>query len=433
MLGKHGEQGAREVFNTSLIIQFLLAVTIVLLTEVFGMWYLHHKMVIPGMRMSAAESIFHLSIFSFFLIVMQAPFTAAVMAHERMDFFALISVLDAVLKLVIVFILPFFSYDKLVVYGILLSVISIIDLFSYVIYTKAHFIEIHFSFRFNRKLFRQMITFSGWNIFGSFAGVMKEQGINLILNLFYGPVVNAARGVASQVNNGLLNFVSNITVPIRPQVIQSYAKEDYTRTVKLTYTVSKLSCCVLYLISLPVFLEIDYLLHLWLGTDVPNHTQSFIFIVVLVSFVNILNGAVSTIIHASGKTKNYQIITSSISLVCVPAAYYVLKWGFSPEIALSMTFIFSAISQYASLCILQTVIKISKLDYFIQVIVPLLVLILSTVLFPFLIRIFVPQSFMRLCLVGIVSVIAVSIGIYYFVLNKKEKDILLNLIKSRMR
>ena len=423
-LGKNGVNGASKVFNTAILIQFILAVVIIVLTASIGIWYLHNKMVIPDERMLAAEWIFQLSILSFLFIIMQAPFTAAIMAHERMDFYALVSVLDAVLKLGIVFAIPFFPGDKLIVYSILFALISVLNFIIYGYYCKKQFSEITLNKQFDKTLFRSMLGFSGWNIFGSISGVMKEQGINLVLNLFFGPVVNAARGVAHQINAGLQSFVSNITTPVRPQVVQSYARGDYNRTMKLTFSVSKLSCSFLYLCSLPVVLEINYILHIWLGNNIPEHTDTFVVIVILTSFINNLNAAVSGVIHASGKMMVYQTVTSFISILCIPASYFGLKYGLAPEFALLMVFLWTSLAQVAALFILKNIVTYSITDYVRKVLLPIIILILVTFWPSLLIQSFMKEGILRLFIVGSVSVIVVALGIYFIALNKSEKSLI---------
>ena len=423
-LGKNGVDGANKVYNTALLIQFILAIIIIILTESLGLWYLHNKMVIPDGRMFAAEWIFQFSVMSFLFIIMQAPYAAAVMAHERMDFYAIVSVLDAVLKLGIVFAIPVLPGDKLIVYGLLYSLINILNFVIYYIYCKNNFAEIKIKRYFDKSLFQSMLGFSGWNIFGSISGVMKEEGINLVINLFFGPVVNAARGVAAQINGGLQSFVSNITTPVRPQVVQSYARGEYVRTMNLTYSVSKLSCCFLYLCALPVVLEIDYILRLWLGNTIPDHTNTFVIIVILTSFVNNLNAAVSGVIHASGKMMVYQTVSSTISLMCVPCSYFGLKFGMSPEFALLMVMGWAAISQIASLFILKTIVSYSIRDYLKSVLWPLLAVMIVTFWPALFIHEYMTSGFIRFLIVGITSVSVSSLGIYYIALNRSERGLI---------
>lgn len=432
-LGKNGEDGATKVFNTALLIQLILAIVIIVLTESIGIWYLHSKMVIPADRLFAAEWIFQFSILSFLFIIIQVPYTAAVMAHERMDFFAIISVLDAVLKLAIVFAIPLFPGDSLIVYGILFALISVLNFFLYFIYCRRNFKEIKFRRIFEKPLFFSMLGFSGWNIFGAMSGVMKEQGINLVLNLFFGPVVNAARGVASQINGGLQSFVSNITIPVRPQVVQSYARGAYGRTMNLTYSVSKLSCSFLYLCSLPVALEIDYILKIWLGDSIPEHTNTFVIIVILTTFVNNLNAAVSGVVHASGKMMTYQTVCSFIAMMCIPFSYFGLKVGLSPEFALVMVFVWTALSQAAALVILKRIVDYSIKTYLIKVILPLFAVISITFWPSAIIRMYMQEGIVRFIIVCFVSVFITILGIYLIALDKSEKNLVKSMLNKIMK
>lgn len=431
-LGKNGIDGAKRVYNTSLLIQILLAVIIIIITEALGLWYLYNKMVIPESRMVAAQWIFQFSVLSFMFIIIQAPYSAAVMAHEKMDFFAAVSILDALLKLLIVFIIPFFSGDNLTIYGLLIALISIFDFICYLVYSKKHFDEIKLESKFDKELFKSMMRFSGWNTFGSFSGIMKEQGINLVINLFFGPIVNAARGVSTQVNSGLQGFVSTITTPVRPQVIQSYARGDVDRTMHLTYSISKLSCMFLYMMALPIICEIDYILKLWLGGNVPENTNKFVIIVILISFLNNLNSAVSGVVHASGKMKAYQLSTSLLALLCIPLSYFALKMGGSADLALWMVFITMAITQTVALMVLKTIVQYRLKDYFIKVISPIVSVALTTFWIPSLITSTFQEGLLRLCIVFITSVLLVSISVLFMGLNRGERTLIFQMISNKI-
>ena len=429
-LGKNGIEGAKKVYSASLVIQFFLAIIIVVFAETFGLWYLHNKMVVPETRMVAAEWIYQLSIWGFILVIFQAPYTAAVMAHEKMDYFALISVLDVILKLAIVFIIPHFTTDPLIFYGVLMTVINGIDLLLYWCYSKRNFIEISFERKQSSSLYKSMLSFSGWNIFGALSSVMKEQGINMVMNLFFGPVVNAARGVASQVNSGVMAFVQNVTVPVRPQVIQSYATGDIERTMRLTFSVSKLSSCLLLLVGLPVVVEIDYILKIWLGDNIPEHTATFIFIIVLTCIVSNLNYAISGVVHASGKMALYQISGGLTGILSVPAAYLVLKMGGTPESAIWVSFIAMAIAQVFALLILKRIVHYSIKQYLRYVILPFLwVLALSSIM-SYTPHYLMNEGFLRFIVVLLVSIVTVIFLTYYTALDSGEKHLVSELIKS---
>ena len=422
--GRCGTEGAKEVYNVALRIQVVLVLVVILTAELIGTWYLYNKMVIPSNRMVAAGIIFQCAIVGFFFTIIQAPFVAAVTAHEKMGFFAFISVLDACLKLLIVCCLKFFTFDNLILYGVLIACDNGLIFFLYFFYCKKSFQEICFSKKTTRSLYKSMLSFSGWNIFGSLSTLMKEQGINLVINFFYGPLVNAARGVANQVNSGLQSFVQNITVPVRPQVIQSYAQGDIERTMKLTFSVSKLSCCLLYMVALPIVVEIDYVLSIWLGGNVPAHTSTFVFIIILTSFLNNLNYAISGVVHASGKMMLYQVTGGLIGLSSVPIAYFVLKFGGTPESALWVSFFVMLFAQAVALWVLKRIVNYSIRHYITKVVIPVLLLVLVTFFIPLIPFHLLEEGLLRLAVVVIVSITSVSAIAYFIVLDSSEKTLI---------
>ena len=428
--GKNGETGANRVYNTALIIQSLLAIVILVLAESFGLWYMYEKMVIPADRFVAAQWIFQLSLVSFLFIIMQAPYTAAVMAHEKMDFYAIVSVLDAILKLGIVFAIPLLDGDGLIIYGILLSLISVLNFILYYVYCKKNFNEIKFHIIFDRSLFRSMLGFSGWNVFGSFAIMMKEQGINLVLNLFFGPIVNAARGVASQVNGGIHSFVSNITTPVRPQVVQSFAKGDLTRSLNLTYSVCKLSCLFFYMLALPICLEISFILNVWLGSNIPAHSDTFVIIVLATAFTSNLHAAVSNLVHATGKMKAFQLYTSAIKLCSVPIAYYSVILFELPEIALTIVWIVDIVAHGVGCWTLSKITVFPLKDYVFKVILPILSVVVLTTIPVVFIHCLIDNNVARFISVITASVLSIALIGYKYGLNITEKQLFQSIIKS---
>lgn len=420
-LGKNGVEGARRVYVTSLIIQFLLIVIILLLTETLGLWYLYNKMVIPTDRFIAAQWVFQLSVLSFVFVILQVPYNAAIRAHERMNYYAFIGVLNAVLKLVIVLLIPYANCDLLILYSALIAGISLLDFILAYVYAKRSFEEIRIQPLFEKGLFKSMLTFSGWNIFGTFSNMMREQGLNMILNIFFGPVVNAARGIAYQVTAGLQGFVLNISAAIRPQLVQSYAKGNYIRTINLMYSLSKISVLLLYVLAYPILLEINYVLNIWLGGDVPDYTSSFVVIVVLIAFLNNLNAAVSAVVHATGKMRKYQLVGSLINLLSLPFAYYALKMGCNPNYAFWISFAFTFLMQASSLLILRSIIEFSIREYSKVVLYPFVMVVISSFFVPLIPHYFMEEGFLRFFFVVVVSLLSSSISLYTIGLNKKEK------------
>lgn len=427
---KNGLAGAKRVFNTSLLIQVILAIVLLCILEALGPWYIKNKMVLPPSQVNTAVNLFHCSVISFLCVVLQSPFLAAVMAHERMGFYSVISVLDASLKLLIAFILPYLGGEPLIVYGLLLVLTSLVVLFSYFIYARIKFEEIRFAYHWNSGLLKAMLSFSGWNLFGTFSGIMKDQGVNLIMNLFFGPIVNAAKGVATQVNNGIQSFVSNIIVPVRPQLVQSYSLGNIDRVMRLTYSVSKLSTFMLYVISVPLLYELDYILRIWLGTNIPEYSSSFIRIVIFMSFINNLNGSISGVVHASGRMKKYQLWGAIVNLLAIPLVYISLRLGGTPELAMSLVACVTLANQIVCMLVLKTIVSYSIMDYIRRVISPFIKVICITCWVPLLLVNFMDPTFLRFCLVVIISVVTILPAVYFVGLSADEKMYVKKILKK---
>lgn len=427
-LGKNGKAGITKVYNTSLIIQSLIALSVVVLLETIGLWYFYKKMVIPIDRLNVAFWLYQFSTISAALVIMQSPFTAAVMAYERMNTYAIISILEVVLKLVFAFALPFISIDKLLMYGAFYMVLSILNFLLYIAYCKKEFKELHFQRIYNKSMFKDMISFSGWNLCGTFACMAREQGLNLVLNLFFGPMVNAARGVAYQVSGALQGFVTSLSLAAKPQMVQSFATGDSYRTMKLMYTMSKLSFIFLYVLSIPVILNIDYILQLWLGDVVPEHAANFVVLVIVTNFMNNLNAPLSNVVYATGKMRNYEITFSVINLLIIPVSFIVLKYGAPAETAFIVYLIMTVFVQIGCLLVIRTLVNLSIRSYVIDLILP--IIILTGISFPLMygMHTLLPDNPISIGAEYLAITILSSILFYYVVLDTAEKNIVNRII-----
>ena len=426
-LGKNGEDGANLVYNSAIIIQFVLAIIIIAVSETIGLWYIHNKMVIPEGRMIAAEWIFQFSVIGFFFVITQAPYTAAVMAHEKMDFYAMVSIMDALFKLGIVFVLEFVNGDHLIVYGFLHLLINVLNFGLYFFYCKSKFKEIHYSPVWKRdgaqSMIRKMLGFSGWNVFGSFSQTMRDQGINLIMNLFYGPIVNAARGVAVQINTAVTNLVTSVITPVRPQVIQSFARNEMGRVMNLTFSISKFSLCFLFILSLPICSEIDFILSIWLGDSVPKYTSIFSIIIIATDFLLVPMNSLATLVHASGNMRNYQVIGSIVKMTSVPIAYVLLKFGYSPEWSLVMVLIFDGLGLIVGMFIIKTLMPFSIIEYFKRVVIPILPVFIITPLIISPIHICLKEGLNRFFIEGLIGTLCILLGLYFISMTKSERKL----------
>ena len=260
--------------------------------------------------------------------------------------------------------------------------------------------------------------------------MLKEQGINLVINFFFGPIVNAARGIASQINGGLHGFVVNITMPVRPQVVQSYAKGNIDRTMHLTYSISKLSCCFLLMMAIPVSFEIDYILQLWLGDNIPQHANTFVIIVLFTSLISNLSSATSGVVHSTGIMRDYQLWGSLVSMSSVPIAYFLLKAYPKPEIALLAVFVCSALGHFICLFVVKKLVGMSVLDYFKKIVLPIIEVMVITFSLVLPVHMFIKEGFLRLVIVSILSVVLVGLLFYYIGFNKSERELSKRLVSS---
>lgn len=432
--GKNGIEGGNKVYNTSLFIQGFIAIIILIFTETIGLWYLYYKMVVPPERFTAAFWIFQFSTFSLVFMVFQIPYRAAIVAHERMDFSALVGILDAILKLLIALILPYVKSDQLIAYGFLLLLISIINWGLYYFYTKINFKDLKFQMHFHKSLFKEMLSFSIWNFFGSFSSVMREQGVNMVLNLFYGPVINAARGIAYQVTGALKGLVHNITSAARPQMVQSYAAGNVNRTLSIMYGISKLVYLSLYLLSIPVILEVDYILKIWLGEYVPEHTNNFFILAIMASLIRTLHPMTSHVVQATGKIRFFQLINGIIDLSIVFVAYLFCSWGYEPESVFVLYIIANIIIQVICWLILQSLVPdFSMIHYLKKVILPILGVSVLSFILPYLAHQMLNSGFLRLLVVVLLSFISTSLISYYIGLSSKERVMVNDYVSKKIK
>lgn len=426
-LGEEGELGLKKVFGTSLVIQSLLAFVVVILVESVGIWFLENKLIIPDDRLYAAHFLFQMTVISMLCVILQVPYMASIMAHEKMDYYALVGIIDISLKLIIVIVLYFVSIDKLIVYGILLAVVSLVDFLFYYVYAKQKFEGLQGSFAFNKLKIKEMISFAGWSILGSFALVIRNQGLNVILNIFFGPTVNAARGLSFQIKSALVNVISNIASAARPQMIESYAKGNVERSTSLLCTLSKICFILMYMMALPLCVEVDYVLKLWLGSNIPEYTAIFTILIMIVSLIDCFNGYTTTIIYATGKIAFYNVTTSCVGMCVLPLSYIFLKCGYGPIWVYISSIIISISIMIVSIYCQKRTVGIKVKDYCNRTIIPSLMLFVCTFWAPFIIVKNVEPSIFRLLGSIVLSVLIISI-VSYLTFSKKERLAIRNII-----
>lgn len=421
-----------DVYNMSVRIQLIIGLTTLLLLEIIGVWYINNKLVIPIERLDAAKWVFQFSAISLVLVIIQIPYSSAVVSHERMNYFAFVGICDAIFKLIIVLLLPYASYDTLITYGFLMFLISVFNFWFYFIYARLNFQEIRFKKGFKKSLFKQIASFSGWNIVDAFAFIVQGQGLNLLMNAFFGPVVNAARGIAYQIQSTIYNFSSNLATAFKPQLVESYAKKDYTRTTTMFFTMSKAGFFMQYLLSIPIIIELDYILLIWLGPNIPDHTLTFTRLVLLNTILNSFNMPMSQTVQATGKIKFYQIIRSSVLIMVLPLSYFALKSFDYPEVVFYSIIIITIILQPLSLYLLHRVYLFSYKQYFQRVILPAVSFAILMPIPAVIAHCFINNDVWRLLITLLLVIINSLLSGWIVLLTKTERQFISSYIVKRV-
>ena len=426
-LGK-GDQGElKKVFSTCLITHGIIALIVLLLAETIGLWFVMNKLVIPPDRFSAALLVYQCSIVSTIVMIMSFPYNADIIAHEKMSAFAYISIYEAFVHLGIVFVLKFTSFDKLALYGILLLLVKASVIVVYRLYCKRHFFESRFKWLFDKSLFKEMLSFTGWNLFGSCAGTLMGQGINVLLNIFFGPAVNAARGVAVQVQSAVNMFATNFQTAINPQIMKTYAAGDVQSMHSLLFRSAKFTFMLLLCIMLPLMLEIDYVLDVWLE-DVPCYAGIFVCLMLCISMVDAVSNPFMTSSAATGNVRIYQSVVGSILLAIVPIAYIVLKLGGNPYSVFIVHLIVAVIAFTVRIIIVRKLIGLSVREYVAKVLKPCVLVGLPSVALSLLVKILLSDSLLYACIVVLISVSVVALCSLTIGLTANERRFVLSKI-----
>lgn len=432
-LGKNDSVELKRVFNMSLTIHIALALLIFVLAETIGLWILNNYLKIPINRLDAAKWVFHFSVMSFMVTIINVPFNAAIIAHERIKAFAIIGILEVLLKLTIVFILTLISFDKLELYSLLIFLVTLIIAGIYFFYCKLNFIESKgYTFNWDRFLFKKMSNFAGWNLLGVSAGLAYIQGINILLNVFFGPTINAARGIAFQVQGALNSFVSNFQTAVNPPITKNYALKNYDVSFKLVFGASKFSFFLLLLFSMPILIETDLILRLWLR-EVPENTVMFTRLVIIDILIGSISGAIQNIAQASGEIRNYQLIVSGILLLNLPTSYIFLMMGYSPEITMLVSIFFSIVAMFARLLIVKGIIDFPSGLFMKNVIFRIIAVTIISYTFSNFAYSYMNQTVGGFMLLGFATSISIISSILLLGLNKIERIIIVKKVRALLK
>ncbi len=422
-MGKADPVQLNKTFSATLSIHIGIAILILFLTETLGLWYINYKMVFPAEKYFAVNIVYQFSVLTLLISIIQVPYNALILARERMKVYAYVSILEAILKLLIVFILGAFGLDKLIVYAALTFFVALLIRIVYQIYCRKQFPESKFHFEWNKSYFKELISYSGWNLFGSLASIGRNQGSNVVLNLFFGTVINASYGITNQVQTAVSLFVTNFQTALNPQIIKNYAKRDYEMMHKLICKGSKLSFFLVLLLFFPLYYNIDFILNLWL-VKVPEHSSVFIKLSLIVILIDCLSGPLMVGSQATGKIKYYQIVVGSILLMNLPISYYLLKSGINkPEIVYYVSICMSLLAFVFRVLFLRQMIDFPVKYYIKNVIFNLLIIMILCVgIFNTIIPLILDLEGVKGFLISSFVIIIISILLIIIIgLDKEEK------------
>ena len=428
-LGKKNSN-VNSVFSTTVNIHFLLAVIIFILLETVGRWFLNEKMNIAENRVYAANWVFHCSVLTFCINLISIPYNAAIIAYERMSAFAYVSIFEVGLKLVLVYVLYLLAGDVLIVYSVFMLIVAVILRSIYGFYCACNFKECKYRLCFDKIQFKSILNLCGWNFIGSSANILNNQGINLLINLFFGVTLNAARGLATQVDGAINTFVQNFMMALNPQITKSYAAEDFIQVNKMVGFGTKIAFFLFWIIAFPVFVNIDFLLQLWLK-QVPEYTAIFIRLGIIYTMCQNLSQCLYITMLANGNIKTYQIVVGGISLLAFPVTWLCFKFGFSCEWGYWSMIIFSIVCLWARLYILSGMVPLfSGISFLKKVLFPIMMSIIPpSILMYFIHDLFQADRFIVFFIETVVTVCLSIVSILLLGINKYERGLILQFFK----
>ena len=430
-IGRNDEKKTHDVFCMSMNIYIILSFVFLIAAETIGLWFVNTQLNIPNGRMVAANWIYQFTVFSFMLNLTRVPYNASLIAYEKMDFYAYLSLLDVTLKLGIVYLLYISPIDKLIAYGFLFMCTDLVDNIIYRVYCKRKFTTASYHWIWDKGMFRELFKFSGWSLFGNAANVLAQQGLNILVNIFYGVTLNAALGIANQVASKVVQFFSNFQTAFNPQIVKYYAEGNKDEFFKLIFRTSRLSYFLMLLISFPLMLKIDVILDLWL-VDVPQYTNIFCQLILIFYLIEALSGSLWMSIQATGDIKVYQILISSINFLTLPFIYLTLKIGL-PVWSVWATRILMDIILFIVRCFyLQKKIELPLPIYCKDVLLPVAVATIIILPIPIIYEYSVENYYANLIGSIILSIVCTIIATYYIGLKKNERQKIASLVLKRL-
>lgn len=429
-LGQNNIKGAEEVFRVHQTIYIIITIVVVLLAETLGLWIVYNKLVIPFERLNAAVLVFHFTVISLALTILGVVYNSALIAHENMKVYSCIGVIEGVCKLANAYIICIVPWDRLIIYQFLLLLMSLSVWIFNLWYCKTRYKECTFRLKWDKERIREAISMVGWNTWGTIVASLNSAGINILFNMFFGPVVNAARGISDQVNMAINNFCTGFLTSVNPQMTKAYAMNEFEYLYKLFFMSSKLGVFLLWAFCLPVMLCIDTILNLWLK-EVPEYTNVFTRWILFFSLVNMLNHPIWTLALAVGKLRNYILLGSIVYGMVFPIGYISLKLGYSPVSVLRYMVVIRAIYIIVVFQIIRRYVPISVKEYMSEVILPIIAVLSFSGTLGYFAYIICPVGMIGSFVTILFSLFAVALGVWTLGLSKNERTRVVEIVKSR--
>lgn len=432
-IGKGNSLKLKKLFSVTVYIYIIFSIIILIIAETIGLWFVESKLNIPPDRLDAALFVYHVSVISFVFTILRIPYNSCIIAHERMSFFATTSIIEACLKLSGVYVLTLFSFDKLKLYSIVMLLVVIAITFTYFIFCKRKFEETKLIPVKDKSLYKEISSYAGWNSFTTLANIGLDQGINILINIFFGPVVNAARSVSFQIKTQVTAFVGNIQMAAAPKIIKLHASGELNKMEELVYLSSRITYYFMLFIGLPIILEAGTILKIWL-VNVPDHAELFTKLIIVNILIETVSGTVTSAIQATGRIKAYQIIVGFVLLTAVPLSYMLLSIGYAPEVTVIITCILSIVCVYIRLIIFKMLFKLKISDYINKVILNGLLVTCSSFVLPLFLKNYLTKidaseyfTFVTVCGACALSTIT---SVYFLGLNHEEKKLAKSYVKK---
>lgn len=431
-LGRNNISNTSRILSVSILVHILISIIFALISELAGPWFIDQHLNIPSSSIFQANIVFQCTIISTIVSFIQVPLNALIISKEKMSFYSVLGIVEVVLKLLTAYTLIFFNRDKLILFAFLQVAISITVFIIYLLYTRFKFVEFKFKIIYDKTLFKSILGFAGWNTLGELSWAVSGSGVNIILNIFCGTTINASKAIADQVNGAVMKFVANFQTAMNPQIIKSYAANDYTGLFSLLDTGCRLSYYLLFMISLPLILEMDTILHIWL-VEVPKFTIQFCQWVLICSLVSTITNLFAQAIRATGHIRNYQVTSAVIQILNFPFSYIFLKIGFNPTSVLVVATIIQMIIGLIRMWFVRKQVGYPLKDFMTDILYPIFRVTLLSMMIPLLLHSVLKVGLFKLMIVVIASLLSVSLSAFWGGMSNSERSRVIGFLKRLKR